>query len=88
MKQFQCTPPPVGYLSIGGAAEYASVSTRTVKRWITRGLPVYQGTPRGKVLIRPSDIDLYLEKKTARELILDAMAEQVLRDLCQKQHAA
>ena len=40
-----------GYVSIEGAARYASVSTKTVKRWIQGGLPVYQGRARGKVLI-------------------------------------
>ena len=43
----------VRYLPIDGAAQYASVSTKTIQRWIKGGLPVYQGTARGKVLIRP-----------------------------------
>ena len=74
---------PVGYLSIEGASAYASVSTRTVKRWIRAGLQVYQGTARGKILIRPSDIDLYLQQKTVPkpELDLDAMVEDVLSGL-------
>lgn len=71
----------VGYLSIDAAAVYASVSTKTIKRWIQAGLPVYQGTRRGKVLIRPSDIDLYLQKKTAPKVDLDAMVNDVLQDL-------
>lgn len=73
--------PKPGYLSIEGAARYAGVSTRTIKRWITRGLPVYQGSLRGKILIRPSSIDAYLEKKPAphAEQDLDAMVEDVLK---------
>ena len=76
-------PASVGYLSIGEAARYASVSTRTIKRWITRGLPVYQGTHRGKVLIRPGDIDLYLQRKTVPkpDLDLDALVQDVLAGL-------
>lgn len=76
-----------GYISIAGASEYASVSTRTIKRWIKAGLPVYQGTPRGKVLIRPNDIDLYLEKKTAPRQDLNAMVDEVLAGLKAKQAA-
>ncbi len=73
--------PKLGYLSITGAAHYAGVSTRTIKRWITRGLPAYQGSLRGKVLIKPGDIDLYLEKKPipVAKHDVDAMIEGVLK---------
>ena len=70
-----------GYLSLEEAARYASVSTRTIKRWIRAGLPVYQGTRRGKVLIRPTDIDAHLTRRQARQLNLDAMVEDVLLGL-------
>ena len=74
-----------GYLPLAGAAQYASVSTRTIKRWIKAGLSVYQGTPRGKVLIRPSDIDVYLQRKAVKPKIdLDAMVEDVLLGLREK----
>lgn len=73
----------IGYLPITGAAQYASVSTRTIKRYIKRGLPVYQGTSRGKILIRPSDIDLYLQRKTSPkpDLDLDAMVDECMTSL-------
>jgi phage terminase Nu1 subunit (DNA packaging protein) len=67
-----------GYMTIAGASEYASVSTRTIKRWIKAGLPVYQGTVRGKVLIRPTDIDVHLTRRQAPQLDLNAMVEDVL----------
>lgn len=70
-----------GYVTIDRAAKYASVSTRTIKRWVKAGLPVYQGTARGRVLIRPSDIDTYLTRKQAVQVDLSVMVEQVLRDL-------
>jgi excisionase family DNA binding protein len=70
-----------GYLSIEGAAKYASVSTKTIKRWIQGGLPAYAGTTRGKVLIRPSDIDLYLTRKQASCIDLTAMVEEVMKGL-------
>lgn len=74
-------PPGIlrpGYVPIDGAAQYASVSTKTIQRWIKGGLPVYQGTARGKVLIRPSDIDVYLTRRQARQIDLNAMVNDVL----------
>jgi excisionase family DNA binding protein len=70
-----------GYLSIENAAAYADVSVKTIKRWIKAGLPVYQGGARGKVLIRPSDIDAYLTRKQAPQIDLNAMVEEVIKDL-------
>jgi hypothetical protein len=69
---------PARYLPIEGAAKYASVSTKTIQRWIKAGLPVYQGTIRGRVLIRPTDIDLYLTRRQARQINLDAIVNEVL----------
>jgi excisionase family DNA binding protein len=77
-----------GYLSIEGAAKYAGVSAKTIKRWKQRGLPVYQGTPRGKVLIRPSDIDAYLTRSQAPQVDLNAMVEEVIRELSSGPKAA
>ena len=67
-----------GYLSIEEAARYAGVSTRTIKRWIRAGLAVYQGTPRGKVLIRPTDVDTYLTRRQVPQVDLNTMVEGVL----------
>lgn len=76
-----------GYLTIQAAAYYASVSERTIKRWIARGLPSFQGSLRGKVLIRPGDIDLYMQKKPipVEKHDLDAMVEGVLKSFCKAQ---
>ncbi len=70
--------PRPGYLAIEGAAQYASVSTKTIQRWTKGGLPVYQGSTRGKVLIRPTDIDAYLTRRQTRPVDLDAMVNEVL----------
>ena len=75
-----CSTYQVGYLPIEGAAQYASVSAKTIQRWIQGGLSVYQGTPRGKVLIRPSDIDAYLTRKQKPTVNLNAMVNDVLRE--------
>lgn len=70
-----------GYFPIMEAAKYASVSPKTIHRWIKGGLPTYQGTHRGKVLLRPDDIDGYLTKRQARPIDLDAMVDEVLREI-------
>src|SRR5687767_5119039 len=77
-----------GYLSMDRAAKYASVSTKTIKRWIQGGFPVYQGTVRGKVLIRPSDIDGYLSRRQASKIDLYAMVQEVITDLSSASKAA
>jgi len=70
-----------GYLPLRDAAAWAGVSPRTVKRWIARGLPVYQAGPRTKVLIKPSDIEVFLNRVQAPQPDLNAMAEAVFADL-------
>ena len=77
-----------GYLSLKRAAAYADVSVKTVQRWIKAGLPVYQGTMRGKVLIRPADIDAYLTRKHAPRLELGAMVDDVMRSLDERTKVA
>jgi excisionase family DNA binding protein len=67
-----------GYLSLSEAAPWAGVSKRTMKRWIKKGLPIYQAGPREKVLIRPADIDAFLTRQQIQVPNLDAMVEDVL----------
>jgi predicted site-specific integrase-resolvase len=66
-----------GFLSLTDAAGWAGVSPRTLRRWIGRGLPTYQANPRSKVLIRPSDIELFLTRQQAEQPDLNAMVEEV-----------
>ena len=49
-----------GFLSVRAAARWASVSPKTVQRWIERGLPIYQDGPRGEGSDKASDIERYL----------------------------
>jgi excisionase family DNA binding protein len=46
------------YLSIRNAAEFVDVSDRTIKRWMTRGLPFYR--IGGIVRIRPEELEAYI----------------------------
>ena len=70
-----------GYLGITEAAEWAGVSQRTLKRWIARGLPCYQAVPRGKVLLKPADIEQFLTKRQVPRPDLDALVGEVLEEL-------
>jgi predicted site-specific integrase-resolvase len=69
-------------MSLEHAAAYADVSVKTIKRWIESGLPKYQAGPRSKVLIRPTDIETFLIKKSLNgSADLDQLVEGVARDL-------
>ena len=70
-----------GYFPLRKAAAWAGVSVRTMKRWITKGLPTYQAGPREKVLIRPTDIDAFLTRQQRQVPNLDAMVNEVLKSL-------
>lgn len=70
-----------GYLSLNEAALWVGVSQRTLKRWIARGLPFYQGTRRGKVLVKPEDIEQFLTRHQVSQANLDALVGQVLEEL-------
>ena len=73
-----------GFLSLSEAAAWAGVSKRTVRRWIGRGMPYFQGSERGKVLIRPGDIETFLNRKQATQVDLSAMVNEVFNTLTKK----
>jgi hypothetical protein len=52
-----------------------------MKRWIRKGLPIFQAGPRAKVLIRPVDIEAFLTRQQAPAPDLDAMMNDVLQSL-------
>ncbi len=70
-----------GYLPLLEAAVWAGVSAKTMKRWIQRGLPIYQAGPREKVLIRPADIEAFLTRRQVPVPDLDAMVEDAMKSL-------
>lgn len=73
-----------GYLSIQSAAKWADISESTLKRWISKhGLRTYQGTERGKVLIRPSDIDAFMVRfrRQERPVVAAGAAREILTSL-------
>ena len=70
-----------GYLSLKHAATWADVSPKTVQRWIAAGLPVYQATAGGKVLVRPVDIEHFLQKRQVPQVDIDAMVNETLSEM-------
>ena len=48
---------PPGFFDKGSAAQWASISRRTLDRLIARGLPVFRPSPHGKILIRAGDLE-------------------------------
>jgi predicted site-specific integrase-resolvase len=75
-----------GLLSKKHAAAWADVSRRTLDRWIQQGLPVYQASPHTKVLIRPADIECFLQHKQLPKADLIAKVEEVVAQL--RRHSA
>ena len=58
-----------------------SVSTKTVHRWIGRGLPFTQGFPRAKILIKPEDVEAFLQRRCKIQVDLDEMVKEVAGQL-------
>lgn len=67
-----------GYMPLREAAQWAGVSLKTIRNWIKNGLPQYRGTARGKVLVRPADIDIFLVKENASQIHLDQIVDDVM----------
>ena len=59
----------------------AGGSPKTMKRWLSRGLPYFQEGPRTKVLIAPEDIRMFLTKRQMAKSDLDTMVEETFKEL-------
>ena len=73
--------PIRGYLTLKRAAEWASVSEKTIKRWIGRGLPIYQAGPRERVLLKAEDIDRFLTCMKTQPVDLNQLVDEVMAEL-------
>ncbi len=58
----------------------------TVKRWIKEGLPYHQAQERGLILIKPADVEAFLQRKSAKKPDLDGLVEETMRELVTKQN--
>ena len=70
-----------GLLSLEHAAQWSDVSVKTVKRWISQGLPFFQSGPRSMILIDPHDIRTFLTRRVAPKPTLDRLVDQVMGEL-------
>ena len=70
-----------GFFPLADAAAWAGVSVRSIKRWIQDGLPYYQPCPRGRVLIKPHDIEQYLTRRQVPKSDLEQTVNQVMGEL-------
>ena len=76
------TPQPCpGFLDIGKAARWASVSEKTISRWLGRGLQFYQEGQRTKILIRPTDLEEFLTRRQVPKSNLDVMVAEIFKEL-------
>jgi hypothetical protein len=69
-----------GWARITAAAEYAGVKPRTFRDWLKAGLK-HSRMPSGLVLIKISDIDIFLESFTENKNRVDAIVSEVMEGL-------
>lgn len=73
-----------GYFTKKEAAFYSAVSVKTLSRWLQEGLPAIQVRRGGRVLIRLTDLDAFLNgKRVIQSTSLDNLVETTLRELTQ-----
>jgi excisionase family DNA binding protein len=69
------------YVTIKDIAVRASLSEKTVRKFVRRGeIPYYRPDPRGKILIRWSDFEAWIESRRVR-IEADADAREMLEIL-------
>jgi phage terminase Nu1 subunit (DNA packaging protein) len=72
---------PAEWIPLRVASTIVSVSPRTLRRWIGRGLPVYQAGPRTKLLVRVRDIERFLTRKHVPSVDIGKMVDEVVSEL-------
>ncbi|MFH0812843.1 MAG: helix-turn-helix domain-containing protein [Pseudomonadota bacterium] len=68
-----------GYLRIRSAAEYCSISERTLRTWLKEGLP--HSKVKGVVLVKIENLDAFIEQFETRENQVDHVVDEVLYGL-------
>jgi len=65
-------------VSLADAAHWASVSKKTLVRYIGQGLRVHQARPGSKLLVRLEDIRAFLKPRQAKGVDLGKLVDEVI----------
>jgi hypothetical protein len=78
-------PPQKTMMGLKTLSMLRDVSVRTLHRWIKSGLPHFRQGPRTKILVRPEDIEEFLQRHQHNHIDLDAVVKETAEALlCQK----
>ena len=69
---------PRGYVSLAEAAQWASVSKKTLVRYIEQGLRVHQARPGSKLLVQLEDIRAFLKPRQVKDVDLGQLVDEVI----------
>ena len=72
------------FLDIKTTAQWCSVSPRTIRRWISAGLPIFQASPRSKILLRADDVQAFLSRQRPPQSDLDRLVAQTWEELVKR----
>lgn len=64
------------YLTVKQASEICNVSERTIYRFFDKGLPRHQLTKHGRVLIKPNELENFIEQTDSPCVIPQDKAQQ------------
>ena len=80
--------PALDRMDIATTARRNDVSARTVRRWLEGGLLFSQVTPRSKILIRPDDVEKFLERRCHAQVDVNVMVHDVMKELTDAAHGS
>jgi len=67
-----------GFVPLAEAAQWASVSKKTLLRYMEQGLKVHQAKPGSKLLVRLEDIRAFLKPRQAQGVDLGKLIDEVV----------
>ena len=80
MAEFDHASSPA-FLDLRAAARWSSLSIRTLRRIIKRGLPTYRTGVGGKILIRPAELAVFLTREVVAQPDLNSLVEQITAEI-------
>ena len=80
--------PAIDMMGTTTTARRYDSSTKTVYRWLDQGLPFFQSSPRSKILIRPDDVETFLQRRCHAQVDVNVMVEDLAKELTDAAHNA